>query len=180
MHFIYEPATLAIPYYRWYGVAPFGLSKQTMRQIERAYPVTNVLWHSDSHFASYNVDQEDEFCVPDRDDLRSIERDYPWVSDTWGPIQLTQFQASYCLMSIRRKSTKASRFPSTYSVKHDVEQVSGIYISEGALICVAQFAGFEVTLDGEVDVVVDDMHCCMLRVLNRAKNAITSRKLALV
>ena len=73
-----------------------GLSKQTMRRIERDYPVTNVLWHSDSHFASYNVDEEDEFRIPDRDELRSIEADYPWITDNWGPTQLVQFQAAYC------------------------------------------------------------------------------------
>src|SRR5215211_7352582 len=110
MNVIYSAPTLVIPSDDWLGFTSFGPSKHLMRQIEKEYPVINVLWHGDSRFASYNVSGGDRFEIPAENDLRLLESDYPWVADTWGRTRLAQFQASYCFASICRKGTKASGF----------------------------------------------------------------------
>ena len=176
---IYSKPSVTISSKDWLGY-DLGPSKRVMRQIEETYPSINVLWHDDFHFASYCVANERIFTVPEERDLVQIEREHPWIKDACGRDPLTQFQAAFGFMSLCRKTQRLRRHPTTYGVKHDVESVCGIYISEGSLIRGALLAGFTLTRPRNdescgLNILADELYYRMIDVLKSARNRVCRR-----
>jgi hypothetical protein len=177
MESICKRPSLTITPCDWLGIN-LGPSKRVMREIEVAYPRINVLWHDEFSFASYSVAENEPFELPDEEILRLMIRDYPWVENLCGRNQLAQFQAAYSFLSLCRKGKQFSN-RTTYGIKHHVEDVNKIYVSEGAVILAAQFAGFDVEVCDDhgscrLNLLDDDVYLYMLRVLEKARELIES------
>jgi hypothetical protein len=93
-------------------------------------------------FPLYCPEDHDSIWLPDEDDRLRIEDEYPCLKRVCGKDPLGQFQAAFNFLSLCRRRTTVDPVRTTYGLKHDVESVTGIYVSEGSFIRAALLDGY--------------------------------------
>jgi hypothetical protein len=169
MRTIFTNASVCIKSDHWLSTCD-NVSRVTELKIEQLYPSINVLWQVGFEFPIYSRTENSVFLVPDEKEIERIEQEYAWVKPMVGHNPLGQFQASFNFLSLCRKQKDWTPYSTTYGLKHDVEQVSGIYISEGVFIRAALLAGFalkQAYADGscKMNFEYDAVHYYMVKVL---------------
>jgi hypothetical protein len=124
-------------------------------------------------FPLYCPEDHDMIWLPDEDDRLRIEVEHSWVKPVKGHDPVGQFQAAFNFLSLCRRGTTVDPVRTTVGLKHDVESVTRMYVSDGSFIRAALLHGF--TLQGlddggscNLNIVCDDHHYQIIDALSEA------------